>query len=347
MTALPAAVGAILIVLAALFGMPHAPVQDGAGVLTEYFTGVGSPFRVCAQTPEIVWFTLPEQNSLGRLALTPEVAVQIFQLPTPASQPYDIACRGDYVWVTERAGNKIARFDPLLTSWTEYTIATPSSEPTGLDVRPGDPTEVWFAERTGNKIGRLVVPILGEASLTEYPSPMAGTLFQDIDLAGEGIAWFTAPGTNQIGRFNLNVWPSDLAFAFVYTGVASEPWNISVEPDAYPWFTDRAGNRIGHYDPGTLTLLRWIGLPVAGSNPYAIEQAGGQIWFTEMTGQRVGRLGPLSTVVRELLVPGSSFTGLSFDGNMCGWLADSAQNQLVRWCAPYFHPIYLPLIAKG
>ena len=214
-------------------------------------------------------------------------------------------------------------------------------------MRPGDPTEVWFVERAGNKIGRLVVPIQGEATLVEYPATTAGKQFQDIDLAGEGIAWFTAPGTNQIGRFNLNLWPSELAFAFVYTGVGSEPWNISVEPDAYPWFTDRAGNRIGHYDPGTLTLLRWVGLPVAGSNPYAIEQAGGQIWFTETTGQRAGWLSPWSTVVRELYVPGSRFTGLSFDQNMCGWLADNAQNQLVRWCAPYFHPIYLPLIFKG
>ena len=304
------------------------------------------PFRVCAQTPETVWFTLPEQNSLGRLSLAPSVSVQTFQLPTPASQPYDIACEDEVVWVTERAGNKIARFIPALTSWTEYEIPTPASEPTGLDVRPGDPTEVWFVERAGNRVDRLLVPNQGEPSLLQYDSPVEGTQFEDVDLAGEGIVWFTAPGTSQIGRFNRALSDTDLAFAFLYTGAGSEPWNISVEAGGYPWFTDRAGNRIGHYNPGTLILLRWFGLPVAGSNPYAIELAGGKIWFAEQTGARVGWLGPLSTVVRELLAPGSSFTGLSFDENMCGWLADNAQNQLVRWCAPYFHPIYLSFMLK-
>ncbi len=346
MATLPAIVVVLWAVLAAAFGAPQVAAQAAAGVFTEYPIGAGQPFRVCAQSPDTVWFTLPEQNMLGRLSLAPSVAVQTFSLPTPASQPYDIACADQLVWVTERAGNKIAQFNPAMTSWTEYAIPTLASEPTGLDVQPGDPTEVWFVERTGNKVGRLVIPIQGEATLTEYASPTPGAQFEDIDLAGDGIAWFTAPGTSQIGRFNLNLWPGDLAFAFVYTGAASEPWNISVETGAYPWFTDRAGNRIGHYDPGTLTLLRWVGLSVAGSNPYAIELAGGRIWFTERTGQRVGWLGPSSTVVRELPAPGAGFTGLSFDENLCGWLADNAQNRLVRWCAPYSYSIYLPLVSK-
>ena len=277
MTTLPAVVVALWTVLAATFGALQAPAQEGAGVFTNYPIDVGRPFRVCAQTPETVWFTLPEQNSLGRLSLAPSYSVETFPLINPASQPYDIACAGGLVWLTELAGNRIAQFNPALTSWTEYTIdSTPDSEPTGLDVLPGDPTVVWFVERAGNKIGRLEVPIQGDAELIEYPSPILGTQFEDLDLAGEGIVWFTAPGTSQIGRFNRALWGTDLAFAFLYTGDGSEPWNISVEAGGYPWFTDRAGNRIGHYDPGTLILLRWFGLPVAGSNPYAIEQAGGK-----------------------------------------------------------------------
>jgi streptogramin lyase len=168
MTTLPAVVVVLWTILAAAFGAPRISTQDGGGVFTEYHTGGGSPYRVCAQTSETVWFTLPAQNMLGRLNLTPSVSIQTFPLPHAGSHPYDIACAGGLVWLTELAGNRIAQFNPATSSWVEYPIDTLASQPTGLDVQPGDPTEVWFVERAGNKVGHLVVPVQGRLSLSTY-----------------------------------------------------------------------------------------------------------------------------------------------------------------------------------
>ena len=123
----------------------------------------GSPYHVAVEQPGRIWATLPAQNAITRLVVTsPGVfEVSTFQLPTapgePSSEPYDIAFAAGAVWVTEYAGNKIARFDPLAEGWTEYLIPTPDSHPTGLVVLPGNPLQVWFCEQTGDKLGRLRV----------------------------------------------------------------------------------------------------------------------------------------------------------------------------------------------
>jgi virginiamycin B lyase len=314
-------------------------------IFTVFPTTDGQPFRICAESPQVIWYTLPDQNALGRLSLVQESAsIENFVLPTTSSQPYDIACAGGRVWVTERAGNKIAMFDPAKTAWSEYDIPTPASEPTGIEVQPGEPTQVWFVERTGNKIGRLTVPAVGQATLTEYESPIAGMLFEDISLAGPGTVWFTAPGAQRIGRLNANLWPSDTAYAFEFTGPNSQPWKLVVDPSGYPWFTERTGNRIGQFQPGTLTNLRWVALPNAGSDPYAIDIWNGGAWFTEAGGQRVGRVDRTTYSLRELVAQGAMFTGIDFSNNGCAWLSDNALQRIVRWCPPYFRMIYLPLI---
>lgn len=322
--------------------------QSTTPAFTTFLLTQGTPFRVCVESPQTIWYTLPAQNALGRLTL-PSLGLPSdtrHLLPTANSEPYDVACAGGLVWLTERLGNKIAAFNPATNGWTEYTIPTANSQPVGLEVQTGATTEVWFAERAGNKIGRLSVNAQGAGVFNEYASPVAGMQLEDVDLASPGIVWFTAPGSRQIGRFNLNLWQTPGAFGFEYTGATSQPWNIAMGDAGNPWFTDRAGNRVGQFAPGTQTNIIWYPLPGTNSQPSAIETYAGKVWFSEIGRQRVARLEPPATTVREQLVTGSAFTGISFDANACAWLADSAQNRLVRWCSPYFRAIYLPLIRR-
>lgn len=235
-------------------------------------------------------------------------------------------------------------FNPASSTWKEYTVPTGGSEPTGIDVQPGDPTEVWFVERAGNKVGRLRVNQQGTGAFDEYIPPWTGLQLEDIDLYAPGLAWFTAPGMELIVRLNLNA-PTP-QFDPTYTGPGSQPWNIAAGNGISPWFTDRIGNRLGQFTPGTLTNLTWYALPNPNSEPAAIEIAAGRVWFTELTGQRAGNVQPPATSFHELSVPGSRLTGLSFDTNGCGWLADNAQNRLVRWCSPYFQFLYLPQMLR-
>jgi streptogramin lyase len=62
-------------------------------------------------------------------------------------------------------------------------------------------TLIWFTERVGNKLGRYRYPI--GTFHYEFPLPTANSLPTGIAVDGEGCAWYTAPGANQIGRFCL------------------------------------------------------------------------------------------------------------------------------------------------
>ena len=169
----------------------------------------GSPFRVAVEQSGRIWVTLPAENAISRLVVTaPGVYdVKTYPLPTPASEPYDIAVAAGAVWVTERSGNQIARFDLLTELWTEYLIPTDASQPTGLAVLPGDPVQVWFCEQAGNKLARLLVPAVGPSAFDEFPLPWTGAAMMEsvAAVSSEGV-WFTAPGRSILGRFQLSKW---------------------------------------------------------------------------------------------------------------------------------------------
>jgi streptogramin lyase len=337
----------LLAVAAILTAASLAAAQSPAPIMTPFPVSQGVPFRVCAESPDIVWYTMPAQDALGRLRVTANgYETDAFTVPTPAGEPYDISCAGGVVWLTERVGNKIASFNPTNSTWTEYVVPTEGSEPTGIDVQAGDPAEVWFVERVGNKVGRLRVPQSGGPAFDEYVPPAAWTGMQpeDIDVYAPGLAWFTAPGLELIAR--LNVTGTAPTFFGQSTAPGSRPWSIAAASGTNPWFTDRLGNRIGQFTPGTATNLTWYALPNPNSRPVAIQVTAGQVWFAELAG-RAGSIKRPGTSIRELSIPGASFTDVSFDASGCGWLADNAQSRLVRWCSPYFYPsLYLPLVGR-
>lgn len=316
----------------------------------------GSPYQVAVETPNVVWATLPEQNAIVRLVVTPPglYDVDLFELPVAGSEPYDIAFAAGRVWVSERSGNRIgsldAASDPATPAWTEYPIEnTANSEPTGITVLVGDPIEVWFAERAGNKLGRLRVSDTNSATIDEYPLPMAmaNAYPESVSATSSEQVWFSAPGISGIGRFKLSYWPwSPDAFAFVPSGLGSQPWDLELGTDGAPWVTEPHGNRVGGYAPGTLTYFNWYDLPVPGSTPYGLDIAQGIIWFTEKDGNRVGQLQPSMRILREVALPDAVPTGIAVDANGCAWIAASNQDKLISWCSPYFRFAYLPLVRR-
>ena len=140
----------VLMILAMLLGLLVGGVQANASspFLAEYPVP-GKPHMVSVEAPNRVWFTLPEENLIGRLVVTSTVEydVDTYTVPTGASYPSDLKYAGGYVWFTQRDGNKIGRLDPATGAIIEYDIPTPDSEPTGIDVLIGVPTVVWFTEK--------------------------------------------------------------------------------------------------------------------------------------------------------------------------------------------------------
>ncbi len=341
----------ILVVAAAgvmaLTAVAHA---DEPPLLTEYPVG-GSPLYVAVEAPGKVWFTLPDQNAIGRLIVTSttEYSVVTYTVPTSNSQPYDIDYAGGMVWFTEQSGNKIGRLNPADGTFAEFLIPTSNSQPAGIDVLAGSPATVWFTERSGNKLGRLVVTSTTDYAFTEYalPSQYSGAQPEDIFAESSDSIWFTAPGVSRIGNLKPSSWPSSYAFELVNTGGGSRPWVIKAGEQS-AWFTDPNGNRIGQYFYSTITYLNWYTLTFPSSAPFDVALSQGKVWFTEQNGNRVGWLSPVSRQFWEFGLPaGSVPKGLGVDSVGCVWIAESGRNRIAAWCPPYFHYIYLPLVMRN
>ena len=110
-----------------------------------------------------VWFTGKGTGTVGRI--TPDGNVRHFALPTVGSVPIYIRSGPDgNMWVTELVGNKVARVTPD-GRVTEFAIPTFNSRP--IAIVPGPDGNMWFTEEAGNKVGRID----GGGRVTEFPVP--------------------------------------------------------------------------------------------------------------------------------------------------------------------------------
>jgi len=339
------------IATAGLLAVAAAVRADGPPLLTEYPVP-GSPLYVSVEAPGRIWFTLPNQNAIGRLIVTSttDYSVVTYTVPTTNSQPYDLKYAGGVVWFTERNGNKIGRLDPGSGTIVEFSISTSGSQPAGIDVLAGNPTTVWFTERSGNKLGRLVVTSTTDYSFSEYalPSQYSNAQPEDIYIENADRIWFTAPIVSRLGNFKPSLWSGSNAFVLIPTGGGSQPWAVKVDSEGYPWFTERVGNRIGQFFPQTIADFRWYTLTVPSSDPYDLAIGAGYIWFTENSGNRIGQLHPTAGRIREFGLPSDSAPkGLAVDASGCVWVAESGRNRMAQWCPPYFRYVYLPLVLRN
>lgn len=272
-----ASTGMMIVVLLLVCVAPISQAAPASSVITRYPVS-GRPLRVAVEGPGRVWVTLPPQNAIGYLVVSPSGTYDVatYVLPTAGSEPYDIAYAAGAVWVTERLGNKIARFDPATKTWTEYPVPTPDSQPTGLVVLAGSPVQVWFAERSGNKLGQLIVAGDLTGAVAEFPLP-AGAEFaqaqmEDVAAVSSDAVWFTLPGAGLIGRFSLPLWGSSQGFYFLnprnypwlFPGKTLRPWQMKLDGWGLPWFTEPGTDHIMRYNPNTIAQFEHY--PVVSTN---------------------------------------------------------------------------------
>jgi len=241
------------IVTVASHAMGMASAGSAIPLLAEYPVS-GSPHYVATESTGRTWFTLPGSNAIGRLVVTStmDYHVSTFAVPTTDSEPYRLKYAAGKVWFTERTGNKIGRLDPATGQVTEFPVSTSNSQLTGIDVLSGSPDRVWFTEQNGNKLGQLVVTSTTDYAITEYPLPSSYSSAQPEDIYAEN---------------NDRIW-------FTAPGV-SRIGNF--KPSRWPWSSDAF-------------VLIYAG---GGSQPWSIEvDAGGYPWFTERTGNRIGKFFP-------------------------------------------------------
>jgi len=283
------------------------------------------------------------------------------------------------VWISERDGNRIARFDPQTEGLIEYTIPTTDSQPWGVAVDGAG--DVWFAETAGNKIGRFDPQT---EAFVEYSVPTTDSLPWDVAIDGSGVVWFTEKAGNKVGKLEpgtgaiteygvptANAQPSGLAIhgskgwlaetgasklgrVLLASGAIAEastntpnsgPQDVAVNLAGFPWLTETQVSKIALFKVSTIGGFVEYDVPTPDSEPYgiALDHDGVTVWFTERAGNKVGRF-DRAFAEFPLPTPSSSPTGIAQDSAGCVWYAAPTANQIGRLCATR---VFLPLTLKN
>jgi virginiamycin B lyase len=226
-----------------------------------------------------------------------------FGVPTANSYPAQIAIAQDgAVWITERDGNIVARFDPLTQSWQEYAIPMPGGQPWGIAL-DGD-GNVWVAESSARTQISIQNAADGMARSLEFNdvSP-AAVLTSSYNVFLPFIArhpWWAASDTIAM----LDVAGGTFEFAHYDLPEGSEPWDLDVDNAGNVWFSAKGRDEIGKLVPGSGTPTWYSGL-APGAQPAGIDHYGSYVYFTEPGADRIGRLNTTTGQVAD----GSRGTG--------------------------------------
>lgn len=227
-----------------------------------------------------------------------------YRIPTPAADPHGVSYDGlnNYIWFTERAGDKIGFIDvsgPACTPtrMTEFKIPAQFGHPVDIavDLNRGG-SQVWFSTDRGY-IGMLDVTAL---SFLIYPIPGNPRLDQiRADLIND-LLWFAEGSTSIIGSIPLGGGLPVTEYRFP-ASVAPDIAGITTDFNGDVWFTSRSTGQIGRFSGG-IALLWPTTLPALET--VTADPANPVIWAT--TGLKTPRrFDPMHIVKLDYAFPGT------------------------------------------
>ena len=358
-----------------------------AGTVTEVASTTGFPTDIVAGPDGALWFTEQGGNKIGRITVAGVVTE--FPVPTAASGPTGIVAGPDgALWFTENSGLKIGRITTAGTITNEYAITTANSFPEGIVA--GSDGALWFTEnrrqqdradhhrrrhhrnrcshgrqRSGwhcGGTGRRAVVCRGERQqdrarrrrrITETAVPTASS----------GPTALRRDRTARCGS------PRTVA---TRSGGSPPPAPSPNSPISHGrqrsgWHRGGAGRRTVVHRESTAT--RSGGSPLRASSPnsrfprptafpYGIAAGpDGALWFTELVGNKIGRITTAGVVITEYTVPtaGSSSVDITAGPDGALWFTEQGRQQdradhdrRGRHRIPYSHGRQLPVgIAAG
>ena len=253
---------------------------DAGGRIAEFaLPRGGDPVAIAAGPDGNMWFTENTADRIGRIGMDGKIAE--FALKA-GSKPVDITAGPDgALWFTEFV-NKIGRID---TSGKVETIdLSYGCAPNGIT---SDGRNVWFTQSGCDAIGRMDVRTRHVAWLKRPYGSAPAAIAPGLD----GNVWFSENG--DIGRIN----GAGKITEFPLHGTIGIASGITLGPDGNMWFDE-----ISSRDDGTLlgkvARITGIGTIVSfsdGLTPGCLPVGmafgtGGNLWFTEYEGNRIGML---------------------------------------------------------
>lgn len=126
-----------------------------------------------------------------------------------------------------------------------------------------------------------------EATITEFPTPSAGSLPQGVDLGQNGQVWYAETSAGKIALLRPNHTITEFPLP-----QGGQPIIVKVAADGI-WFTDGPGHAIGQLHPATGDIVEYA-IP-SGASPLFLQIApDGSKWFSKTMG--VGRLSPTGVI---------------------------------------------------
>jgi virginiamycin B lyase len=134
-----------------------------------------------------------------------------------------------------------------------------------------------------------------EVAVQTYALPASGGAPHDLAVGPDGIVWYTAQGTGQLGRLDPATGKVDL----IPLGAGAAPHGVIIGPDGAPWITEGGTNSIVRVDPRTREVKHW---PLPESRGYVnlntlAFDGRGRVWFTGQSGV-YGRLDPKTAAMQ-------------------------------------------------
>jgi virginiamycin B lyase len=211
------------------------------------------------------------------------------------------------VWLTERAANKIGRWDPNTKEITEYQDAyVPGKEGTGgggskHTVRLDPSGNVWASG----------------SPLTKFdPETRKFTRFEEVKSSYDvkpdknGDVWFTTGfGGNQIGKVDGKTMK---VTEWTMPTEKSYPRRMEIAPDGMIWVGEFSGGKMARFDPATQTFKEYP-LPGPEPTPYSLGfDADGYLWYDSHHMDVLGRFDTKTGKVVEYPVPHSEIAMREF-----------------------------------
>jgi virginiamycin B lyase len=253
---------------------PHDPVFDAEG--NGWYTGFGynALGRINPKTGEVKEFTLPTATSgphgitvdkqgfiwytgnraalVGRLDPKTGQAVEYKMPDAAARDPHTpVFDRNGILWFTVQMGNFVGRLDPKSGEVRVSPVATPKSNPHGIDVdSKGTPV---FAMVNTNKLG-IVDP--KTMAITEVTLP-EGARPRRVAISADDAIWYTDQARGFLSRLDrktmqVKEYPTP-------GGPKAGPWSIAITKDGLIWYSesDAQPNNLVRFDPKTGATQSW------------------------------------------------------------------------------------------
>ena len=313
----------VLLGMSLMVGIISPSAHATGAVITEYpsLNANAMPLQVAVDSASAVWFGEYNIGDVIRFQNGVMTPITI----SPASGPMDLWANpqnGD-IWLSS-SGNYIVEISSR-GHVTDYAIPSSRSMPMGTT---GDSQgNLWFSEEFTNKIG--VVRTNGQIS--EYTIPTAASKPTGLTVDQYDNVWFAESATDKIGRLSSN-----LVFSEYPVSTGSKPLGINYwsgqKSQTLIWFTASSGNQIGSItQDGVVTTYT---VPTAASSPEMImEDALGNVWFTELQSSKIGRLMSDHASITEYATPTPSSGPMGLAVNPSDntvWFAETQGNNIAH-----------------